>query len=90
MDKPWSKKQLETEILVLLFQSQNPSLIRIDYKLEIWIQIYSNFMASKGYLFEYQFQLDISGTSLTIMWEFRAIQLNKLLLSSYFFSSGII
>lgn len=56
MDKPWSKKQLETGILVQLFQSQKPSLIRIDYKMESWIQIYSNFMVSKGYLFEYQFR----------------------------------
>lgn len=50
MNKPWSKEQLETEILVQLFQSQKTSLIRIDYKLESWIQIHSNFMAFKGYL----------------------------------------
>jgi len=34
MDKPWSKKQLETEILLQLFQSYNTFLIRIELKLE--------------------------------------------------------
>lgn len=70
MDKPWSKKQLETEILVQLFQSYKTFLIRIEHKLESWIQIYSNSIVFKGYL-NISSDLDISRPSLTILWPFQ-------------------
>lgn len=66
MDKPCSKKQLETEMLVQLFQSYKSFLIKIKHKQESRIQIYSNFMMCKGYL-NINSDLDFPGPSLTIL-----------------------
>lgn len=72
MDKPWSRKQLETEILVQLFQSYKTFLIKFEHKLESWIHIYSGFIVFKGYL-TINSVLDLSGPFLTILSAFQAI-----------------